>query len=181
VLSQLRPGRKVDLFIDTNENASIKNSELSKTTKKSRKKNDNELIDILQGEITSLKSMMEQKDSILEKMSHAFHQKESIITQLKTKLHNSTFEKSLHSQSKNDVTAKRIFQKSPVRKDTDSASERSLRSLAYLMQKTEMDKMRKTYGERVRKEISNRADSEGLSHSNTESLSGSSTTSIVGK
>lgn len=124
---------------------------------------------------------MEQKDNILEKISHAFHEKESIISQLKTKLHNSTFEKSLHSQSKNDMTAKRIFQKSPARKDSDSASERSLRSLAYLMQKTEMDKMRKTLGERVKKEISNRNDSEGLSHSHSESLSGSSTTSIVGR
>ena len=158
--------------------------DLNKTAKKSRINADGELIDVLQGEIHTLKSMMDQKDNLLEKMGQVFQEKDSIISKLKTKLHNTTFDKSLHSNSKHDLTTKAIFKPSPERRNSGSGSDRSLRSLAYLMHKTQKDKMHQTHIEAKKEMGPNLNDSETdgkLSHSHSETLSGSSTTSIVDK
>lgn len=148
--------------------------ELSKTSKKQHKKKENELIDLLQGEINSLKYMMEEKDSLLEKMSHIFREKDTMISHLQTKLHNTTYDQSHYSLDKNVRTIKQAFRPSPDRRNSATESERSMRSLAYLMQKTNKDKLKKMQKREAR-------DKEYLSHSHTETLSGSSTTSIVEK
>lgn len=103
--------------------------------------------------------MLKQKDNLLEKMSYAFKEKDSL------------------NNNREHLLTKKAFQPSLEGKNSASESERSLRSLAYLMQKqTHTELMRKTRqneGEKYAKEY--------LSHSQSEDLSGSSTTSIVAK
>jgi hypothetical protein len=117
------------------------------------------MIDTLQGEITSLKTMLKQKDSLLDQMSSAIKKKDSL------------------PNNNEHLLTKKSFQPSPNKYNSGSESERSLRSLAYLMQKqTHSDLLRKTRqneGEDYEKEC--------LSHSQSEHRSGSSTTSIVAK
>lgn len=99
--------------------------------------------------------MLKQKDNLLEKMSYAFKEKE----------------KESLSNNREYLLTKKAFQPGPEGKNSASESERSLRSLAYLMQKqTHTELMRKT-----------KQNDLYLSHSQSEDLSGSSTTSIVAK
>jgi len=137
-------------------------------------KYDRKLVNLLQGQINSLQNMMAEKDHLLERMGNAFKEKESIISTLKHKIDNNEYGESNYSEKKKRLTTKQVFQPSPHRRESDSYSERSLRSLEYLMKKTENDHARKT-------RIKIQDEMEYLSHSHTETLSGSSTTSIVAK
>lgn len=119
---------------------------------------------------------MMEKDTLLEKMSYAFREKDSIISHLKQKISNTSYEHPRLEESKFAATSKQLIKANQEYRDSDSdsASERSLRSLALIMQKskTEQEKLAKTKTEE---------DVQYLSHSHTETLSGSSTTSIVNK
>jgi hypothetical protein len=85
------------------------------------------MIDTLQGEITSLKTILKQKDSLLDKMSSAIKKKDSF------------------NITKEHLLTKKSFQPFSNKYNSGSESERSLRSLAYLMQKqTHSDLLRKT-------------------------------------
>lgn len=74
----------------------------------------------------------------------------------------------------NVLTIKSIFRPSPYKHESDTLSERSLRSLANLMKRAGDEEARKTMPRL-------KTDTEYLSHSQSECLSGSSTTSIVNK
>ena len=79
--------------------------------------------------------MMQQKDSLIEKLSYVFKEKDSIITQLQLKINDTTYD----DQNFNEnaiVTTKQAFKQSPERRNSESESDKSMRSLAYLMQKT---------------------------------------------
>jgi len=152
---------------DTLYNAS---PEHSKTIVKTQ---DSEIIDILHGEIYSLKNMMDQKDHLLEKMSYVFKEKDTMITELKKQLHETSYDDTKYERKKEFIHTKKTFQPSPERKGSGVESERSLHSLVHLMQKTHKEQM-----QREKRFIDEK---ECLSHSNSESLSGSSTTSIVAK
>lgn len=109
---------------------------------------------------------MQQKDNLIEKMSYVFKEKDSIITKLKLKINNTTNE--------NLGEDKIDFQRIQERRNSASETEKSMRSLAYLMQKTQYEENRRT-------KVNINENVEYLSHSHTETLSGSSTTSIVNK
>lgn len=104
------------------------------------------------------------------KLLVVLEEKDSMISELKKRLTHTAYPVPLQVPKVDLV--KKVFKPSPGRKNTGSDSERSLRSLAYLMEKQNRDQMRRT---KVK------VDREVLSDSYTETLSGSSTTSIVNK
>ena len=80
--------------------------------------------------------MMDQKDTLLDKMSHVFKEKDSIITELKHQLHNTSFDSKPPPTNPKFRHIKRRFQPSPSRRPSNTQSDRSLNSLVYLIQKT---------------------------------------------
>lgn len=172
LLEQMRQGKPTSN--NTIERGDRNYQLVDQLNKTSKNKNEKQIIDILQEEIFSLKNMMEQKDNLLEKMSHVFKEKDTIISHLQNKIHTTTYDGSIYNKHNASLTAKKDFRGRDNRKYSASESDRSLRSLAYIMQKTKAEQMRKT-------NVKMNEEKECLSHSHTETLSGSSTTSIVAK
>ena len=80
--------------------------------------------------------MMEQKDDLLEKMNYVFKEKDSIISNLKRKINNTTYDDSKYFRNKEYMYTKKTFRPSPEQpKGSGYESERSLHSLVHLMQK----------------------------------------------
>ena len=136
-------------------------------------KKDTGLIDLLKGEIWSLKSKIQQKDDLLEQMNYVFKEKDIIITKLQNKISDTVYGQSHYVENKTIRTTKHNNNTNSDMMDSDIESERSMQSLAYLMHKSKVDEERTNRNKED--------DVEYLSHSNTENLSGSSTTSIVNK